>query len=196
MTRIQHASKWKAQLAAWGALLATLAVAAGLLLFGHSHEEKKEARTLDYSGPLPSDAEIRHRLTAEQYHVVRENGTESAFHNSYWDNHRTGLYVDIITGEPLFSSVDKFDSDNGRPNFSKPIANEHVSTRPDTSFDTQRTEVRASKSDSHLGHVFPDQKSPTGQRYTVNSAAMRFIPVEKLQEEGYRDFVPLFRAQQ
>ena len=178
------------------ALIVAGGVAVGFILFGHSKQKQKESTPVDYNKPLPSEAELRHRLTREQYHVTRENGTETAFHNSYWDNSRAGLYVDIITGEPLFSSVDKFDSQNGRPNFSKPIAKAHIVEKPDNSFDMQRTEVRANKSDSHLGHLFKDESSPTGLRYTVNSAALRFIPVEKLEEEGYRDFLSLFEQKQ
>jgi methionine-R-sulfoxide reductase len=192
VTRIAHPPKRRSYLTLLLGLFTAVAIGGGFLVFGHKHQQNKELRKIDYNKPLPSDSELRAHLTQEQYHIVRENGTENAFHNSYWDNHRAGLYVDIITGEPLFSSLDKFDSDNGRPNFSKPIEKQHVTEKVDNSFDVQRTEVRASKSDAHLGHLFKDEKSPTGERYTVNSAALRFIPLEKMKEEGYGDFLASF----
>ena len=141
---------------------------------------------------VPSDAELRTKLTKDQYRVTRECGTETAFQNAYWDNHQAGIYVDLITGEPLFSSQDKFDSGTGWPSFTKPISKDKVVEKRDSSFGMERTEVRSSKSDSHLGHVFEDGPAPTGQRYCVNSAALRFIPVEKLKEEGYGEYLALF----
>ena len=141
---------------------------------------------------VPSDAELRTKLTKDQYRVTRECGTETAFQNAYWDNHKAGIYVDLITGEPLFSSQDKFDSGTGWPSFTKPISKDKVVEKRDSSFGMERTEVRSSKSDSHLGHVFEDGPAPTGQRYCVNSAALRFIPVEKLKEEGYGEYLALF----
>jgi len=141
---------------------------------------------------VPSDAELRSQLTKDQYRVTRECGTETPFQNAYWDNHKAGIYVDLITGEPLFSSLDKFDSGTGWPSFTKPISKERVVEKRDSSFGMERTEVRSSKSNSHLGHLFEDGPAPTGERYCVNSAALRFIPVEKLKEEGYGEYLSLF----
>jgi len=142
----------------------------------------------------PSGEELKKKLTPQQYHVTQECGTEPPFNNAYWNNHSAGIYVDIVTGEPLFTSLDKFDSGTGWPSFTKPIAKEHVVEKSDRSMGTDRTEVRGAKSDSHLGHVFDDGPSPGGLRYCVNSAALRFIPVEKLKEEGYGQFLPLFEG--
>ena len=152
----------------------------------------KEVTGFDPKRPIPSDAVLRKRLKTDQYHVVRENGTETAFKNDYWDKYQPGVYVDIITGEPLFSSQDKFDGQTGRPTFSKPISNDLIVERPDNSHDMQRTEVRAHRSDAHLGHVFDDPASPTHRRYTLNSAALRFIPLDKMDAEGYGDYLKLF----
>jgi methionine-R-sulfoxide reductase len=139
--------------------------------------------------PLPlTDEELKRRLTAEQYHVMREGGTERPFANAYWNNKRPGLYVDPLTGEPLFASVDKFDSRTGWPSFTKPIAPDVLEKRPDTSHGMVRTEVRAKGSGSHLGHVFDDGPQPTGLRYCINSAALRFIPLEDLEREGYGQY--------
>lgn len=140
-----------------------------------------------------SDAALRAKLTPAQYYVVKECGTEPPFHNAYWNNHEAGIYVDIVSGEPLFSSLDKFDSGTGWPSFTKPISNDHVTERADRLLGVLRTEVRGKQSDSHLGHVFEDGPSDKGGlRYCMNSAALRFIPVAKLQEEGYGQFLALF----
>jgi len=140
----------------------------------------------------PSDEEIRKRLTPEQYKVTQKEGTEPAFRNEYWDNHQAGIYVDVVSGEPLFSSLDKFESGTGWPSFTRPLDPANVTTKTDRTFWMTRTEVRSKHADSHLGHVFDDGPAPTGQRFCMNSASMRFVPVEKLEEEGYGQYLPLF----
>lgn len=143
----------------------------------------------------PTDAELRTLLTAEQYQVTQHEGTERAYRNAYWDNHEAGIYVDIVSGEPLFSSLDKYESGTGWPSFSKPLEAANVKTKTDRQFFMTRTEVRSKLADSHLGHVFDDGPKPTGQRYCMNSASMRFVPVDKLEAEGYGQYVALFRGQ-
>jgi methionine-R-sulfoxide reductase len=192
MNSIGLIHKRKSHKTLWFGLLGAVVVIVGSILFGYAQGQKKENEKMNPNKTVPSDTELRSRLTKDQYRVTRECGTETPFQNAYWDNHQAGIYVDIITGEPLFSSLDKFDSGTGWPSFTKPISKEKVVEKRDSSFGMERTEVRSSKSDSHLGHVFEDGPAPTGQRYCVNSAAMRFIPVEKLKEEGYGQYLALF----
>ena len=140
----------------------------------------------------PSDDELKKTLSPLQYKVTQHEGTERPFQNEYWDNHEAGIYVDVVSGEPLFSSLDKFDSGTGWPSFTKPLEPANVTTKTDRSLFVERTEVRSAHADSHLGHLFDDGPQPTGMRYCMNSASMRFIPVAKLADEGYGQYLPLF----
>jgi peptide methionine sulfoxide reductase MsrB len=149
----------------------TVLAAGAVYFFLLSHQEKKEVTSFDPNRPVPNDATLKRRLKPDQYFVVRENGTETAFQNEFWDNERVGIY--------------------GRPTFTKPISKDLIVEKMDTSNGMQRTEVRAKRSDAHLGHLFPDPTSPTGQRYAVNSAAFRFIPIERMKDEDYEAFLPL-----
>ena len=142
----------------------------------------------------PSDAELKQKLTPVQYQVTQHEGTERPFQNEYWDNHEPGIYVDVVSGEPLFSSLDKFESGTGWPSFTKPLVPENVKTKTDRKLFMERNEVRSAHGDSHLGHVFDDGPQPTGLRYCMNSASMRFIPANKLAQEGYAEFAKLFEG--
>ena len=177
---------------------------AGVFLFlnrtgAQSKEETSDQKSMTQStSPSPAasadnDPDLRKKLTPEQYRVTQMCGTEPPFQNEYWNNHRAGLYVDVVTGEPLFTSMDKFDSGSGWPSFTKPIAKEKVKENSDASLGMERTEVKSSSSNSHLGHVFDDgPRDKGGMRYCINSASLRFIPVEKLKEEGYGQYLELF----
>jgi peptide methionine sulfoxide reductase msrA/msrB len=171
---------------------------AGLLVAGGGACERPGAtetgRTNAMTPPAdrPTTEELRARLTPEQFRVTQECGTEPAFRNAYWDHHAPGIYVDVVSGEPLFASTDKFDSGSGWPSFTRPLRAGAVVERSDRSHGMERVEVRSGRADSHLGHVFPDGPGPGGQRYCINSAALRFVPAERLAEEGYGEFAPLF----
>ncbi len=158
-----------------------------------TEKSKKQEASKKTQYALPeSDAELRKLLTPEQYDVMRQNGTEAPFQNEYWDNHRQGLYVDRITGDILFSSADKFDSGTGWPSFTQPIDQSNVTEKRDVGHGMVRVEVRSKKSNSHLGHVFEDGPEPTGFRYCINSASLRFISLEHMEREGYGEYLSLF----
>lgn len=172
-------------------VLVLLAAAAVFYFFFVANNEVRQVTGYNSNRPIPTDDILRRRLNAEAFGVVREGRTEMAFQNKYWDEVRPGIYADVVTGEPLFSSVDKYDAGLGMPSFSKPVANDLLVEVLDTRYDMRRTQLQAKRSKAYLGHRFEDVKSPTGQRYSVNSAALRFIPLERMKEETYEEYLPL-----
>jgi len=174
-----------------GCSVAALLIGVALYFALAAHALTKETTGFGPNRPVPSDAILRSRLNPDQYRVTRQNGTETAFQNEYWNNVRPGIYVDVITGEPLFCSLDKFDGGTGRPTFTKPISKDLIAEKDDNSYDMHRIEVRAKRSDAHLGHLVADSTSSTGHRYAVNSAALRFIPTDSMQHQGYAAFLSL-----
>ena len=177
----------------WFGLAGALVVITGSILFSYAQTQKKEAEKMNPTKEVPSDTELRKQLTKDQYKVTRECGTETPFHNAYWDNHKPGLYVDVVSGEPLFSSLEKFDSGTGWPSFTQPVKGTEIVEKKDSAFGMVRTEVRSKKADSHLGHVFEDGPPDRGGlRYCINSAALKFIPVEEMDQAGYGQYLEPF----
>ena len=184
----------KSTLTYGGVIVAVLLTAGAIYFFVLLQKQKHDTFGFDPNRPIPSDAVLKTRLKAEEYNVVRRGASETPFQNAYWNNERVGIYVDVIDGQPLFTSLDKYDSGPGGlgvPSFSKPISYDIVVEKPDNSEGMQRIEVRAQRSDAHLGHLFADPKSSTGRRYSIPSAALHFIPKEEMKEQGYEKYLPL-----
>jgi methionine-R-sulfoxide reductase len=176
------------------ALLATVAAAAAPRASAQAPARSvNRDRTMTTPFQKPNDTELQKKLSPLQFRVTQHEGTEPAFRNEFWDNHEAGIYVDVVSGEPLFSSLDKYDSGTGWPSFTRPLVPENIKTKTDRTLGMARTEVRSSHADSHLGHLFDDGPRPTGLRYCMNSASMRFIPVNQLAAQGYGEYLKLFQ---
>src|SRR5256885_12049581 len=177
---------------------AVVLLAAGLIAVVRSPGRERQTDISTHPPPSmkdfkkPEQSQLRKGLSPEQFAVTQQCGTEPAFHNAYWNNHKPGIYVDVVSGEPLFSSLDKFDSGSGWPSFTRPLTITNILEKSDSTYGMVRTEVRSKQADSHLGHVFPDGPGPAGLRYCINSASLRFIPVEKMEAEGYGDYLEPF----